>query len=454
MRREREGANTGAAGFCAAMVLLTGAVAFLPAAEAGADPVSAGSAPPASATASLDNKELQLRGLQDSLDAADARRQALAGEIETFKADHARASAELIDATRKVGLAESALADAQARLDALSGREAATKRSLDSRREVIGQVLAALQRMGRKPPPALLVDPSDVLKAIRTSMLLGAVLPGMRTQTEALVADLSDLAKTRKAIEAERDRADKERTALLAERQRLGTLIEARQDALGKAETEMEAERDKAKQLSLQASSLKDLIGRSEQESAAAARAAEAARRSDERLAALAPNGLPPQAARDPARLAPAVSFVSTKGTLALPATGSVLRRFGEDDGLGSSEKGMLLETGASAVVVAPADCWVAYAGPYRSFGQVLILNAGSGYYIVLAGMDRVNVGLGQFVLAGEPVAVMGEGSVKTAAAMALGVARPVLYVEFRKDGSAIDPSPWWAKSDGQRVRG
>ncbi len=64
------------------------------------------------------------------------------------------------------------------------------------------------------------------------------------------------------------------------------------------------------------------------------------------------------------------------------------------------------------------------------------------------------NVTPGQFVLAGEPVGIMGDGSVKTAAAIALGAAQPILYVEFRKDGAAIDPSPWWAKAELEKVRG
>ena len=82
------------------------------------------------------------------------------------------------------------------------------------------------------------------------------------------------------------------------------------------------------------------------------------------------------------------------------------------------------------------------------------IINAGGGYYVVLAGMTRINVDVGQFVLVGEPVAAMGDGTVKTAAAMAIGAAAPVLYVEFRKDGAAIDPGPWWAKPDVEKVRG
>jgi septal ring factor EnvC (AmiA/AmiB activator) len=62
-------------------------------------------------------------------------------------------------------------------------------------------------------------------------------------------------------------------------------------------------------------------------------------------------------------------------------------------------------------------------------------------------------VDLGQFVVAGEPVAVMGSRA-QVAAASAVGSKQPVLYVEFRKDGTPVDPSPWWAASEGEKVRG
>ncbi len=412
-------------------------------------------AEPAKPTRPLDEKTLQLRGVREAIEAGVARRGALATEIETLQKDHAKLAAALIATTTSVRTDETAIGEAEARLATLDARQAATKQSLDSRRAVVAEVLAALQRMGRKPPPALLVDPDNVLKAIRTSMLLGAVLPGMRAETDALLTDLTDLAQTRRTIAAERERLAGDLASLDHERERLAALVEARQAALGKAEGDLAAERDKAKQLAGEATSLKDLVGRMEQGDAAAAQAAEAARASDQKLAAIMPDARPaPAPFKDPARLAPAVAFSTTKGMLPLPVAGTRLRGFGEDDGLGGTEKGMLVETRNGAIVAAPADGWVAFAGPYRSFGQLVILNAGGGYYIVLAGMERINVDLGQFVLAGEPLAVMGEGSTKTAAAVALGAAQPVLYVEFRKDGATIDPGPWWAKPELQKVRG
>ena len=82
-----------------------------------------------------------------------------------------------------------------------------------------------------------------------------------------------------------------------------------------------------------------------------------------------------------------------------------------------------------------------------------MILDAGAGYHVVLAGMDRISVSVGQFVLTGEPVAVMGANP-QVAAIATTSTSQSVLYVEFRKDGAPIDPSPWWATSEGEKVRG
>ena len=448
-----------------AWVALAG-MAALPAHGEEAAPITAPSTvapvapPPASGAATgagaPDDPQAKLRKLQGDIGASESRRRTLANEIATFQTDHARFEAELIATTGRVSDDEGKIASAQARLDGLTVSEAATSGSLDKRRALVADVLAALQRMGRRPPPALLVEPDDVLKAIRTSMLLGSVVPGMRSEIDSLIADLADLSRTRTAIATERRALDADLASIAVERSRLGALIDARQAAIGQATSDLDRERDMAKQMAEKAGSLRDLITGMERDNAAAAKAAEAAHQSDLKLAALAPNGaaIDPTPFKNPARLAPAVAFSATKGLLPLPVGGSVLKRFGDDDGVGGSEKGTLVETNAGSMVAAPADGWIAYAGPYRSFGQLLILNAGGGYYIVLAGMDRINVSLGQFVLAGEPVAVMGDGSTKTAAAIALGAVRPVLYVEFRKDGATIDPGPWWAKPELQKVRG
>ena len=116
-------------------------------------------------------------------------------------------------------------------------------------------------------------------------------------------------------------------------------------------------------------------------------------------------------------------------------------------------EKGLSIAARPGAQITAPCDGWVVYAGPFRNYGQLLILNAGGGYHVLLAGMERITVDVGQFVLTGEPVGVMG-GAPQAASLVAVGSSQPVLYIEFRKDGTPVDPSPWWANHDSEKVRG
>jgi septal ring factor EnvC (AmiA/AmiB activator) len=137
-----------------------------------------------------------------------------------------------------------------------------------------------------------------------------------------------------------------------------------------------------------------------------------------------------------------------------MPASGTQIKAFGDADGLGGKAQGISLATREGAAVSSPCDGWVVYAGPFRSYGQLLIINAGDGYHVLLAGMERTDVQLGQFVLAGEPVGAMASQKLANAGPVAVGVSQPVLYIEFRKDGASVDPAPWWAAPNVEKVGG
>jgi septal ring factor EnvC (AmiA/AmiB activator) len=362
-------------------------------------------------------------------------------ELDSIGEDRRKLNALLIGSAASIREVEERIEATEGRLNGLVGNEDTVRRSLASRKAVIGEVLAALQRVGRRPPPALLVSPEDALQSVRTAILLGAVLPDMKVEVDTLIADLAELVKVRSAIAAERGGLGRDLAALSQERTRMTVLVQERQRKQSETEKALEAERGRAVQLARQADNLKDLIGKIEQEIASSARAAAAARAGNT-LAAL----------NDPGRLSPAIAFASARKSLPFPLNGIRIREFGMPDGLGGTEKGLSLASRAGAQVTAPCDGWVVYAGPFRSYGQLLILNAGGGYHVLLAGMERISVDLGQFVLTGEPVAIMGGGP-QSAAAVATGSSQPVLYIEFRKDGAPVDPSPWWA-SDSEKVRG
>jgi septal ring factor EnvC (AmiA/AmiB activator) len=374
----------------------------------------------------------------------------LKAELDSIGEDRRKLNALLIDSAAKTRTAEERIAAAEARLKSLEGNEGTIRRSLASRKAVIAEVLAALQRLGRRPPPALMVSPEDALQSVRTAILLGAVLPDMKIEVDTLIADLSELVRVRTEIAAERDTLGRDLAALSQETIRMTVLVQERQRRQTETEKALDAERGRAVQLARQADNLKDLIAKIEQGVATSARAAAAAQ-ADTAKPIDPKNSL--LAFSDPGRLSPAIAFASTKGRISLPLSGIKIREFGTPDGLGGTEKGISVASRAGAQVTAPADGWVVYAGPFRSYGQLLILNAGGGYHILLAGMERISVDLGQFVLTGEPVAVMGGGP-QSAAAVATGTRQPVLYIEFRKDGAPVDPSPWWAAKDSEKVRG
>jgi septal ring factor EnvC (AmiA/AmiB activator) len=377
---------------------------------------------------------------------------ALRDEINAIGEDRRKLNQALIDTAGGIRSVEGRVAAAEGRLQQLLDSEGSIRKSLDGRRAVIVEVLAAIQRIGRRPPPALMVKPEDALESVRTAMLLGAVVPEMRTEAEALAGELGDLVRVRAEAAAERDGLARDLMALSFEKNRMTLLVDERQKRQTETEKKLEAERQRAAELSRQADNLKDLIARLERGLDNASRAA----RSAEESRALGDTRADLPALKDPGRLGPAIAFASAKGVLPIPVNGVKSRDFGAPDGNGGTERGISIATRPGAQVTAPCDGWVVYAAPYRSYGKLLILNAGGGYHVVLAGMERISVDIGQFVLTGEPVAVMGSGP-QIASAMVTGAAgssQPMLYIEFRKDGSPVDPNPWWATPDSEKVRG
>jgi murein hydrolase activator len=382
---------------------------------------------------------------------AEELQQKLKADIAAIGQDRSKLNQQLIDIAARVRSVEAKIGDTEARLRPLDAREQQIRGSLDSRRAEIIEVLAALQRAGRRAPPALLVKPEDALQSLRTAMLLGAVVPEMRARAERLVSDLGELVSLRKSIADERDRLAGDRDKLNSDRVRMAALVDERQKQQSAVEKDMEAERSRASTLSRQVETLQDLIAKMERDLKTAAKAAATASLQG---APATVNGKPNFAAlKDPGRLSPAVAFASAKGLFAFPVNGTKIREFGASDGAGSLEKGISLAAKPGAQVTTPCDGWVVYSGPFRSYGQLLILNAGGGYHVLIAGMERISVNIGQFVLTGEPVATMGTTS-QVASILATASSQPVLYVEFRKDGTPIDSGPWWTASEGEKVRG
>jgi septal ring factor EnvC (AmiA/AmiB activator) len=403
--------------------------------------------------------ESELRDIAKSMAEAKAHSQTLEASLLGIERTTSGLRQALVDsAAKRKDLERRALAN-EAKLKDLEARQAKVKASLHARRGVLAEVLAALQRMGRNPPPALLVTPDDALSSVRSAILLGAVVPGIRGETEKLAADLKSLSDVRTEIASERQTYVTNMASALEEEARMSRLI-AENDKLSLSnKAELESEKARTQELALRATSLENLISSMEKDIASAREAAEASKLQDLKTQNMSPAELE-QAKRDADanlpdknRIAPAYPFSVLKAKLDLPVAGDVLRFFGEDDGTGHPAQGMTVAAGPGLVVTAPADGWIMFAGPFRSYGQMIIMNAGENYHIVLSGMDAVTARQGQFVVAGEPVGQMGEKRIASAAVVNLVTDRPTLYIEFRKDGKPVDSLPWWSVKNLGKAR-
>ena len=399
-------------------------------------------------------RDAELRAAEERQKANAEARARLDAEIREIRTDRARLNQSLIEAAQRSQASEARISQIEGRLTALATSEQAIRLSLEARRGLIGDVLAALQRLGRRPPPAILIQPEDVLAALRAAILMGAVLPELRLEAEQLAVDLGELVRLRGQMAQERVGVQREFAELAAERQRLAALIEARRGREAEAARAAEAERQRAAAIGREVDNLRDLVDRLDREATQAARLAEEARRATEAQTQAVRERMAALAFRDPSRLAPQAAFQDLRGRLPKPVAGSQLRAFGAPDGFGGQARGVSYAARSGAVVSAPADGWVAYSGPFRSFGHMVILQMGGGFYVLLAGMERVDVQRGQFVLAGEPVGALGQRQEGSVVAIGDGAGQPILYVEFRRDGQSIDPGPWWATTQGDRVRG
>jgi len=415
---------------------------------------------------SRDEAKQKLNQTEQELQSGRVKEQGLAQDLAALAEERAKLNSGLIEAGKRVQASEAKLSETEAKLAELTEQVTVIQNSITERKEAIVKMLSAMQRIGRTPPPALVTRRDDALAVVRSAMLLADIFPELKYQADNLSHELEGLVTVENGIRDQRDKEKSEAERLASEQGRLDRLLEEKRRDTAQGEAELADIRRSTADQAQAVTDLNELIDRldaqiarveiAQYDAEVAAERALLAREQQQALATPTNESVveikpgTKVAFASPDRLKPALPFEAARGTLRLPAQGRQVKRFGEADPTGSTLKGISLQTRGEARITAPADGWVVYAGEFRSYGQLLIINTGGGYHILLAGMSRIDVSLGQFVLAGEPIAVMGN-----AAAPSQGddSSRPVLYVEFRKDGRPVDPDPWWAEAS-EKVQG
>lgn len=337
--------------------------------------------------------------------------------------------AAAVAAAKAVHARESRLARLETRLDALASEAADKKARLDRRRGQLQDTLAALTRLARLPPSAALALPRPPAETVRGALLMRAAVPALETRVAGLREALDGYAELRDRIARERAEIDRQGNALTDERRRLDGLLDRKRALSDRARAETERARDESRRLAGEAADLRDLLAKLETARKARARAAAGTRAKGAPPAG--PSAAPPGGGTD---------FANARGRLPFPAPGRLTRRYGERAGDGTASAGIVIATRADAPVIAPYDGLVVFAGPFRGYGRLLIIEHGEGYHILLSGLFRIDASAGQWLLAGEPIGVMGKAEDGGTA----------LYVELRRESRPIDPLPWLMAQSGK----
>jgi len=365
---------------------------------------------------------------------AAARAEAMQQQAEELATEVALMQRQLVELGQRVGASEQAALEAQASLDDLQSRETDLLARLGENREALIGLLAAIQRIESQTPPAVLAAPGDAADAARAAALMADVAPALQERAEALSVQLEELRTLRADIESEQTALALSEDALAGQRLELQALIAERRALEARRRNEAVALLEASSSAGERARSIRSLIG--ELSRMAEVVPTVSPRRREIEDAVPKPRIRPPRelvSARVPVTPLETLRFADARGRLRPPAAGEIERGFGQVSEDGTASEGIFIRTRPRAQVISPFDARVEFAGPFNTYGGLLILNVGDDYYIVLAGMAVTYASVGQSVLAGEPVGAMPDQSQPA----------PDLYLELRRDGVAIDPAPW-----------
>lgn len=405
----------------------------------------------------------------------------LAVDLDRIRADLRSASTAMRARTR-----EAAKAQRAAMAAAAAARMA--ENEIDQRRQELAALVGAMARLSLRPPEALAALKDGPAQAARASMAFKALLPEVERRIEAARLALEAVAALRQQHLERRTSATLAAKSLAKERRELNKTVQEKRRLIRRNETrEVNLGREVAK-LAKEARSLDSFITAltAREATVAAARRSEAARRKADarrkraaiaRDKALAGRPSRPRQTPEPqqrgavipapdapkrapiggtdgsaepgvAPLAgPPIQLAGLRGKfdeMTPPVAGRIIARFGQGEGVMS--RGLVFAAPAGADVFAPHDGKIAYAGPFRGYGKVTLIDHGQGYHTLLTGLERIDVNVGDWVLGGEPVGALGKGVGVNAVGGGSEAGAPKLYVEIRKNGEPVDPGPWFVR--------
>jgi len=365
--------------------------------------------------ADLRQLERQIRQEQQSAEVNARKAAELSGEVQNVQR-------QMVQLAKTVQQREEDLSRLEARQAQMQARQKELEQSLSLTNRQIVQISTGLQVLALRPPELALLQVRTPLDTLRSRMLMGYSLPVVQGTNRQVRADLAELSRLKADLQDQIVRIRSMQTQLSEQSSQMDRLLQQKSMLQAQYQVSHSQSREKVKALGAQARDIKDLLDRLEREKKeAAARLAQQSVQQQKSVPTAVPT------------IKLSGNFARAKGRLPYPIRGTITGRFGDQMVGGAHSKGITISGRSAARVIAPFDGTVLFAGPFKNYGQVIILDHGDSYLTLLAGLENVNPTAGQTVLAGEPI-----GQMK--------VSKADLYIEIRHDGQVLDPTGWFLK--------
>lgn len=381
-----------------------------------------------------------LRQSQRALSEARRERERLAKEREETALELARLRRSLILTAQDAQEREALVTSLEAQIVKLGAERDQRRLALENNRQEMSLVTGALVRVARSNPSAILLQPGPPQNTARSAILFRATAPALAERAAILRDELVALDAVEAELAKNIQTLSSAESALSGERKALNDLIIEKRALLSQSETAMTQASQQIEALVSQANSLRDLLEKLATAQIAPSDLAAPLERNGERsgTAGLETQNLasPPQiASRIPQGPPEGLRPFPAEGPVNRPISGTVLQEFGAKTGFGQESRGVVIGARLGAFVTAPFDGRIAFSGQFQNLGDIIIIEHQGGFHTVLAGFSRIDVQSGQWILAGEPVGIVGRFDTEEA--------RATLYVELRRDGAPVNPLRW-----------
>ncbi len=358
------------------------------------------------------NKNKEIGNLQERLEEHKAAQEGLQKEVADIEKDLKNTRKKLVTVAQSIRDSETRLLELEKQITALEIEKKQLDNELDEERQSIAHLITALERIRRLPPQALIAKPDAPLKTAQSVMLMKDIIPMLYQQAEDLQTKLEKLEQVSEDLAQKRQNAKTANAELKKEQLELSSLSKERERLYKSTKQDLDSQEKTVALISKQAKNLQDLVKRLD----------------DERQKQVSAQPQQKAPRKTPAKTSPIRGSVNVQ----LPISGIIKVRYDEPDIFGAPSKGLTIEGRGGALVTAPLSGVVRFAGYFKNYGNLIILEHDNGYHSLIAGLEQIDTIVGHNISTGEPIGLLHHAQSNQ---------KPALYYELRFEGKTVNPA-------------